>query len=217
LEEFRINNSMSFAEYFVIKERFKPSRDDRFLAIAIDEKTWENYISEITSVWEDNDIRQPLRFVIADKSGSFTMYLDWNNNSETYSYKLEGSTIAWLSERGLNEDNSEERPWCYYDESKREFVIKGKTEKGNYYYSIKNNFGRDELLKFLEDLFVANGICEVKSKVTIVYVLYYIDKLSLEDSQTIKRNPSTPDWVEYSLKDDEFRGSSRGIFGSLFK
>lgn len=208
---------MSFAEYFVIKERFKPSKDDRFLAIAIDEKTIINYISEITEVWEDNNIKEPLRFVIANKSGSFAVYLDWNSKSQTYSYKIDDSTLAWLSERRLNENIPEENPWFYYDEEKQIFTIKNQSEKGGYVYQIKNNFSRNELKEFIIDMFIANGICETKSNVTIVYVLYFIDKLSLEDSQKIKRNPSTPDWVEYSLKSDEFRNTGRGIFSTLFK
>lgn len=208
---------MSFAEYYILKERFKPTREDRFLAIAIDVKTWYKYISKITSVWEENQIYQPLRFIITDKSGLFVIYLDWDSREKVYNYKFDKSTIPYLSERGLNEDNAEVRPWCYYDEAKNIIVTNGETEKGKYSHQIKNNFSKGELIEFLHDIFIANGIWETKSKLTVIYALYFIDKLSLEYSLKIKRNKTTPNWLEYTMKDDEFRKSDKGIFGAFFK
>lgn len=208
---------MSFAEFYVLKERFKPSKDDRFLALAIDEDTWNNYIIEVTNVWEKNNIYKPLKFVISDKSGSFIIHLNWDEREKVFTYNFDNSSIPYLSERGLTEDNPEQAPWCYYDESDKVLVIKGKKESGDYKYPIKNKFNKGHLSTFLEDLFMANNICEQKAKVSIIYVLYFIDKLSLEEAEKIKRNNSTPEWLEYALKDDNSRGADRGFFSTLFK
>lgn len=209
---------MSFAEYYILKERFKPSNDDRFLALAIDETTWNKYISDLTYVWEINQIYQPLRFVISNKSGSLVTYLDWDYREKIYKYHLEKSSIAELNERGMIKNNPEQIPWAYYDVDEKNLIISGETERrGRYNHPLYNSFKKEKLQIFLEDLFIVNQICEAKGKFSLIYVLYFIDKLSLEDSQKIKRNNKTPDWVEYALKGDESRNRESGLFKTLFR
>ena len=197
---------MDFTNYYILQElTVKSSKDVRFLARSEDRKDWQSNIQDIVTATDSSGIKKDLVFPVTDPTGNFVMNLIFNKD---FAYSVRDQSINWLEHNNLTQ--SDESNGFYFDTENKEFII----QKQGSDEVIKSEFGREDLNKFLDDIFHINRICKARRGFAIISALYFLDNFTPSEVEKLKTNPLSPRWFLASLKGDELRKQG-GLFSFL--
>lgn len=201
---------MGFSDYYTINEvSVKSNRDVRFLASSNNRSEWPEKVKDVINATDVSGVKKDIVFIISDRSSQFVMNLISNGNN--LSYSVRELSFNWLESNGLTTDDQGKFGF-YFDMEAKEFVYQ---ENGRQQI-LERDFSYGDVDYFFDKLTYINKLCESRREFTLFSKLYYIDKFSPEEVSKLKSNISTPRWFLSSLKDDDYRKSSKGFFGNLF-